>query len=53
MGSGEQLEIFTEILNRGEDAYNARLEVQLPPGQSGALLLVGFVEILCSDWLRS
>jgi integrin alpha 8 len=32
MGSGERLEIQTDILNTGEDAFNAVLEVQLPRG---------------------
>ena len=34
MGSGERLEVTTQISNRGEDAFNALLEVQLPRGVS-------------------
>ena len=34
MGSQERLEIQTEINNRGEGAFNAVLEVQIPPGVS-------------------
>merc|ERR1719339_549921 len=34
MGSGERLEVQTQISNQGEDAFNALLEVQLPRGVS-------------------
>jgi len=34
MGSNEKLEIQTEIINQGEGAFNAVLEVQLPRGVS-------------------
>ena len=34
MGSGEWMEIQTEIANYGEDAFNAVLQVQVPRGVS-------------------
>ena len=50
MGSGERLEIQTEITNNGEDAFNALLEVQLPRGVSyiNANTTDASVNILCS-----
>lgn len=50
MGSGERLEIQTEINNYGEDAFNALLEVQLPRGVSyiNANTTDPSVNILCS-----
>ena len=50
MGSNEHLEIQTEINNRGEDAFNAMLEVQLPPGvtYNKADTTDPSVKILCS-----
>ena len=50
MGSGERLEIQTEITNKGEDAFNALLEVQLPMGVSyiNANTTDPSVNILCS-----
>merc|ERR1719189_2798533 len=50
MGSGERLEIQTEITNNGEDAFNALLEVQLPRGVSyiNANTTDLSVNILCS-----
>ena len=50
MGSGERLEIQTEITNKGEDAFNALLEVQLPMGVSyiNANTTDPNVNILCS-----
>ena len=32
LGSGDHLQLFTKITNRGEDAFNSMLWVQLPPG---------------------
>ena len=34
MGSGDRLEVQTKIINTGEDAFGAVLEVQLPRGVS-------------------
>ena len=50
MGSGERLEIQSEITNSGEDAFNALLEVQLPRGVSyiNANTTDPSVNILCS-----
>jgi hypothetical protein len=50
MGSGERLEIQTEILNSGEDAFNALLEVQVPRGLNyiNANTTDAAVSILCS-----
>ena len=50
MGSGERLEIQTEVTNSGEDAFNALLEVQLPRGVSyiNANTTDSSVNILCS-----
>merc|ERR1719158_1236845 len=50
MGSGERLEIQTEITNSGEDAFNAVLEVQLPRGVSyiNANTTDTGINILCS-----
>ena len=50
MGSGERLEIQTEILNSGEDAFNALLEVQVPRGLNyiNANTTDGGTSILCS-----
>jgi hypothetical protein len=50
MGSGERLEIQTEILNSGEDAFNALLEVQVPRGLNyiNANTTDAAVGILCS-----
>ena len=50
MGSGERLEIQTVINNRGEDAFNAVLEVQLPRGVSyiNANTTDTGINILCS-----
>ena len=50
MGSGEHLQIETEINNKGEDAFNAMLEVQLPPGvtYNKAETTDPGVKILCS-----
>lgn len=50
MGSGEKLELRTDIKNRGEDAFNALLEVQIPRGVSYVNANTGEsgVSILCS-----
>ena len=50
MGSGERLEIQTNINNGGEDAFNAMLEVQLPRGVSyiNANTTDPGINILCS-----
>ena len=50
MGRGERLEIQTEILNSGEDAFNALLEVQVPRGLNyiNANTTDGGTSILCS-----
>lgn len=50
MGSGDKLEIQTDISNRGEDAFNALLEVQIPRGVSYVNANTGEtgVSILCS-----
>ena len=50
MGSGENLEIQTDITNNGEDAFNALLEVQIPQGVSYVNANTGTsgISIMCS-----
>ena len=50
MGSGENLEIQTQVTNRGQDAFNAQLEVQLPAsvGYVNANTGSSGISIMCS-----
>ena len=60
LGSSDHLQLLTKITNRGEDAYNALLWVQLPPGLTyikaeleedigeGGFYIYDLPKILCS-----
>ena len=51
MGSEDKLEIVADIINRGEDAFNAMLEVHVPRGINYVNANTGGsgVSIMCSS----